>query len=66
MKKINDVKTSELAKLLNVTPCFISHVKHGRNKFSAKQSLKINKEFGIPLYEIRPDVYPKELFPQVN
>jgi len=62
MKTINDIKASELAAFLGVTPPFISHVRHGRKNLSTDQALKISDKYGIPLYEIRPDVYPKRIF----
>jgi DNA-binding transcriptional regulator YdaS (Cro superfamily) len=62
MKKLNDIKTSVLARFLGVTPPFVSSVKNGRVNFSTDQSLKISAEFDIPLYELRPDVYPKVIF----
>ena len=62
MKELNDIKNSVLAEFLGVTRPFVSHVKHGRNKFSVDQAQRISKEYGIPLCNIRPDVYPVHIF----
>jgi len=62
MKNIKDIPTSEIAELLNVTMPFVSHVKGGRKRFSAEQTIKLSQTFGIPLWEIRPDIYPQSIF----
>ena len=62
MKNLNDIKSSELAVFLDVTPSFICSAKHGRRKFTVTQSQKINIEYGVSLTELRPDVYPSHIF----
>ena len=64
MKTLNDIKNCELARFLGVTPSFISQAKNHRSnkKFSTDQAQRINEKFDVPLYEIRPDTYPKRLF----
>jgi len=62
MKELNDIPTAELAELLEVTTPYISQCKHGRKKWAAKYARTIHKEYGIPLWELRPDVYPREIF----
>lgn len=62
MKKFNDIKTSVLAKELSVTQSYVSNMKAGRTQIPTDIALRINKLFGIPLWEIRPDIYPRHLF----
>jgi len=62
MKKLNDIPTAELAELLDVTTPYVSQCKHGRKRWSTKHARTIHKAYGIPLWELRPDVYPKEIF----
>jgi len=65
MEKLNFIKSSELADFLDVGRSFISSVKHGRKKFSVSQAQKIHAKYGVPLTDLRPDVYPAHLF-EVN
>ncbi len=62
MKKLIDIPTNELAALLGSLNSYASNMKAGRVKPSAKVSQQINSAFGVPLWEIRPDIYPRELF----
>ena len=62
MNKFNEISTSELASLLGVTTAFISNVKHGRKKLSSKHAMAISATYEIPLWELRPDIYPEHLF----
>lgn len=62
MKVIEDISTSKIAEILGVTMPFVSHVKKGRKRFSPEHARKLHKEFGIPLWELRPDIYPKSIF----
>lgn len=62
MQKLNDIPTKELAELLGVSGPYVSHFKHGRRKLSTEHARTIHKAYGIPLWELRPDVYPKEIF----
>ena len=57
MKKLNELKTGELASFLGVTASFVSQARNpdSAKQFSNSQALKINKEFDVPLHEIRPD-----------
>lgn len=64
MKNIEEISTSKIAEILGVTMPFVSHVKSGRKRFSADHARKLHKEFGIPLWDLRPDIYPKHLFSQ--
>jgi len=59
---INDIPTGELAELLHVDGSFISNCKAGRNKLSFEHCLKIHKKYKIPLYNLRSDIYPKNIF----
>ena len=62
MKKLNDIPTSALAKLLGVQTSYASQLKSRRTKPSAKVAQQINEAFSVPLWEIRPDIYPRHLF----
>jgi DNA-binding transcriptional regulator YdaS (Cro superfamily) len=62
MKKLNDVPTNQLADVLGVLKTYASNMKAGRVKPSAKVAQQINEAFGVPLWEIRPDIYPRHLF----
>jgi DNA-binding transcriptional regulator YdaS (Cro superfamily) len=62
MKKFTDIKTSVLAKELSVTQSYVSNMKAGRTQIPADIALRVNKLFGTPLWEIRPDIYPRHLF----
>lgn len=62
MKKLNEIPTSELAQLLGVQASYASQLKTRRTKPSAKVAQQINEAFDVPLWEIRPDIYPRHLF----
>lgn len=66
MKKLIDVTTSEIAEAINTSESFVSQCRkpESSKRFSAEHALVINEKFGIPLWEIRPDVYPRHLFPK--
>lgn len=61
MNELIDIPNKDLAALLNVSPAFITNVKKGRKSFSFEHCLKINQSLGIPLWSLRPDVYPKDI-----
>jgi DNA-binding transcriptional regulator YdaS (Cro superfamily) len=62
MKTLTDIPTSKLAELLGSLNSYASNMKAGRVKPSAKIAQKINAAFGVTLYELRPDIYPRHLF----
>jgi DNA-binding transcriptional regulator YdaS (Cro superfamily) len=62
MKKFNDIKTSVLAKELSITQSYVSNMKAGRTQIPTDIALRVNEHFGVPLWELRPDVYPRNLF----
>jgi len=62
MKTLTDIPTSKLAELLGSLNSYASNMKAGRVKPSAKIAQQINAAFGVPLYELRPDIYPRHLF----
>lgn len=62
MKKLSDIPTSQLAKALGIRESRASSIKVGRVPPSAKVAQQINEAFGVPLWEIRPDIYPRKLF----
>jgi transcriptional regulator with XRE-family HTH domain len=62
MKKLTDIPTSQLAKALGIRESRASSIKVGRVPPSAKVAQQINNVFGVPLWEIRPDIYPRHLF----
>lgn len=62
MKKLSDIPTSQLAKALGIRESRASSIKVGRVPPSAKVAQQINEAFGVPLWEIRPDIYPRHLF----
>lgn len=66
MKTLNDIPTSELAAFLKVTMPYVSNIKAGRTKVSAKVAQRIHAEYSIPLWELRPDIYPEAMFNQMN
>ena len=62
MKKLSDIPTSQLAKALGIRESRASSIKVGRVPPSAKVAQQINEAFGVPLWDIRPDIYPRHLF----
>lgn len=61
MKKITDIPTKDLVEALGCTPQLVSAVKNGHKRFGYQHALKIHNVFGVPLHEIRPDIYPAEI-----
>ena len=62
MKTLLDIKTSTLADAMGWSTSYASQVKTGVTKVSARLARAINEKFGIPLWDIRPDIYPRHLF----
>lgn len=62
MKKFNDIKTSVLAKELSITQSYVSNMKAGRTQIPTDIALRVNEQFGVPLWDLRPDIYPRHLF----
>jgi DNA-binding transcriptional regulator YdaS (Cro superfamily) len=58
-KKLMDIGTNELASFLGKTPGFASQLKYGRCKLPPKDCQRVALRFNIPLYELRPDIYPQ-------
>ena len=53
----------EKAEMLGIkNPQYLMQIANGHRKPSSKLAQRINKVLGIPLWELRPDIYPKELF----
>jgi DNA-binding transcriptional regulator YdaS (Cro superfamily) len=61
MQAIEHIPTGQLAKFLGVTSPYVSHLKAGRRKIPADKARKVSVEFNIPLWELRPDIYPKDI-----
>jgi DNA-binding transcriptional regulator YdaS (Cro superfamily) len=55
---IADIPTKNLAQCLGTTIGFASQIKHGHRKIPPKHCLKVSLKFGVPLHELRPDIYP--------
>jgi len=53
-----NISTKKLAEFLGTTPGFISQIKTGRRKMPPKYCVSVSEEFGIPLHELRPDIFP--------
>ena len=62
MEKFNKLKTSYLAILLGMSTSYVSQIKSGKRPLSPKSAQIVHKECNIPLWDLRPDVYPKSLF----
>lgn len=62
MKTFSDVPTSQMAKYLKVSQAYVSNMKAGRTAIPHEVALKVSEYFGVPLWEIRPDIYPRKLF----
>jgi DNA-binding transcriptional regulator YdaS (Cro superfamily) len=56
--KLN-IPTTELARFLGVTPGFISNIKSGNRKLPPKDCVRVSKQYGIKLHDLRPDIFPK-------
>lgn len=57
---IKNIPTNELAKCIGKTQGFASQIKNGWRKLPAKYCVLVSTRFHIPLYELRPDIFPKE------
>jgi DNA-binding transcriptional regulator YdaS (Cro superfamily) len=55
---IKEISTKKLAKCMGTTSGFASQIKSGYRKMPTRYCIKVSNEFGIPLHELRPDVYP--------
>ena len=64
MKTLFDIPNQELIALLKCDSSRASQIKSGLVKPSHKVALAIHDRFGIPLWNIRPDIYPRRLFPK--
>lgn len=47
---------------LGINASYLMQIANGYRNMPWKIALKIHKEYGIPLWELRPDMYPKEIF----
>ena len=52
----------EKSKELGVNATYLMQIANGYRNMPWSIALKIHKAYGIPLWELRPDVYPKEIF----
>ena len=66
MQALNQIPTGQLAKFLGVTAPYVSHLKAGRRKIPADKARKVSLEFNIPLWELRPDIYPRNILNTVS
>ena len=57
---INKIRTKDLAECIEKTIGFASQIKTGHRKMPPKYCIKVSKRFGIPLHELRPDIYPSD------
>lgn len=55
---IKDIPTKQLAEALESTSGFASNVKSGLKRIPPQKCLRVSQRFGIPLHELRPDIYP--------
>ena len=55
---IENIPTKELANLLNISGGFASQIKNGHRKLPPKYCSQVSKHFGIPLHDLRPDIFP--------
>lgn len=55
---IKNIPTKVLAAFLGKTPGFVSHIKKGRRKLPPKDCVRVSNKFGIPLHDLRPDIFP--------
>jgi len=54
---LKDINAQELADFLNCARSFIYQIRSGARKIPIPHCKVINKEYGIPLADLRPDVY---------
>ncbi|WP_319557927.1 helix-turn-helix transcriptional regulator [Thiomicrorhabdus sp.] len=53
----------EKAKILGVkNPQYLMQIANGHRKPSGELAQKMSETLGIPLWELRPDIYPEHLF----
>jgi DNA-binding transcriptional regulator YdaS (Cro superfamily) len=57
---IANIPTKELAECIGKTQGFASQIKNGWRKLPAKYCVIVSDKFDIPLYELRPDIFPDE------
>jgi DNA-binding transcriptional regulator YdaS (Cro superfamily) len=62
MKKLSDIEPSQLTEFLQCTTSFTSQLQTGKKKCPADKAILISERFGVPLWKIRPDIYPRHLF----
>lgn len=62
MKKLSDIEPSQLTEFLQCTTSFTSQLQTGKKKCPTDKAIPISERFGVPLWEIRPDIYPRHLF----
>lgn len=55
---IKNIPTKELVEFLGVTKGFVSQLKTEKSKLPAKDCIRVSERFGIPLHELRKDIYP--------
>lgn len=55
---IKDIPTKDLANCIGSTAGFASQIKNEWRKLPAKYCISVSKRFGIPLHDLRPDIYP--------
>jgi len=51
---------SEMAQSIGVSQGLVSEWLSGNKKPSGQKCLLIHKKFGVPLHELRPDIYPEQ------
>jgi len=56
---LKNIPTKELADYLDISGGFASQIKSGHRKLPPKYCNRVSKKFGIPLHELRPDIYEK-------
>ena len=54
----NDIPTKQMADFLGTTMGFVTHIRKGRRKLPPKDCYRVHERFGIPLHELRPDIFP--------
>jgi antitoxin component HigA of HigAB toxin-antitoxin module len=54
---IENIRTKELAECIGSTTGFASQIKTGRRKLPLRHCLRVSERFGIPISQLRPDVY---------
>lgn len=54
---LEKIPTKVLAEFLGTTPGFVSNIKSGFRKIPPKYCQRVSKRFGIPLEQLRPDIF---------